>query len=64
MDTATVSYHSDDDVIYVGTKEVLDVTLIKVVPANKPYVDEVNLKEEEESSNDTTVILMWVGIII
>ena len=57
MDTATVSYHSDDYVVYLGRKEVPDVTLINVVPADKPYVDQDNLKEEEESSN-TTVTLM------
>ena len=58
MDTATVSYQSDDDVVYLKTKEVPDVTLIKVIPGDKPYVEEDDLKAGEESTNSNTITLM------
>ena len=64
MDTATVSYHSDDDVVYLKTKEVPDVTLIKVIPGDKPYVEENELNAGEESTNSNTITLMWVLVTI
>ena len=57
MDITTVSYSDDDDdeVEYLGTKEVPDITLVKVVPANKPYVDK---DQKSDESNSNTVTLM------
>jgi hypothetical protein len=54
MDTATLSYSEDDEVQYIGTKEVPDITLVKVVPGDKPYVD----KEDTSGNNNNTITLM------
>jgi hypothetical protein len=56
METATVSYNSDDDVVYLKTKEVPDVTLIKVVPGDKPYVNKKISKEDTKNSKVITLM--------
>ena len=55
MDTATVSYQSDNEVEYLGTKEVPDIELIKVVPSNSPYVEE---KQTTSDESNTSVTMM------
>jgi hypothetical protein len=58
MDTSTVGCSEDEEneVEYIGTKEVPDIMVVKVVPGNKPYVDEE--QKDKNGKNNTTTTLM------
>jgi hypothetical protein len=57
LETSTVSYSDDEEVVYLGTKEVPDISVVKVVPGDRPYVDEDSSAPSNDGPNNTVTLM-------